>query len=399
MTEPHPRGTAAVSEQAVRRIAGRAATEAHPDGAVRITGSAATVHGRRTEVALDLAVPYPEPLAPLVRRIQDRVTARTAELTGLDVSRLRIGVTTLTPASGQLAPAPPDPAPASADTPRTGSRAPRRWWSQRRFPLGILALLATLAFGSLAADLILVHTGHRPAAAWRTGTLHWLYGHGPGEPLVTAVGTCCALLGAVLLVLAVTPGRRNLLTTASPASGTDIALDRSAVAALLRDAATGTDGVTGARTRVRRRRATVRADLASGDRTTAELRITQAADNALAECGLRRPLRLRVTARPRRGWAPAPAPVLACAPPPSVALAAGPVPASGSAPAPVPASAPVPAAAPALAPTPAPAPVPAAAPAPASAPTSGPAAPPPPTPAPSAPLPTPPTRALAGGDL
>ncbi|MGV9340143.1 DUF6286 domain-containing Asp23/Gls24 family envelope stress response protein [Streptomyces sp. NPDC003688] len=329
MTEPHPRGTAAVPEQAVRRIAGRAATEAHPDGTVRVTGTAAAVHGRRTEIALDVALPYPEPLAPLVRRIQDDVTARTAELTGLDVSRVRIGVTTLTPAPAS-GPVPPDPSPAPAGAPSSGSRPPRRWWAQRRFPMGILTLLATLAFGLLAADLILVHTGHRPAAAWRTGTLHWLYGHGPGEPLVTAAGICCALLGACLLLLAVTPGRRNLLTTASPVPGTDLAIDRSAVAALLRDAATGTDGVTGARTRVGRRRVTVRADLTSGDRTTAQRRITRAADQVLTDCGLRRPLRLRVTARHRRGRAAAPAPTPASALAPAPAEAPAPAPASSA---------------------------------------------------------------------
>ncbi|MEU9401140.1 DUF6286 domain-containing Asp23/Gls24 family envelope stress response protein [Streptomyces sp. NPDC048242] len=346
MTEPHPRGTAAVSEQAVRRIAGRAATEAHPDGTVRVTGSAAAVHGRRTEIALDVALPYPEPLAPLVRRIQDQVTARTAELTGLDVSRVRIGVTTLTPASATASgPVPSGPSPAPADASSPGSRPPRRWWAQRRLPMGILTLLATVAFGLLAADLILVHTGHRPAAAWRTGTLHWLYGHGPGEPLVTVAGISCALLGACLLLLAVTPGRRNLLTTASPAPGTDLAIDRSAVAALLRDAATGTDGVTGTRTRVRRRRATVRADLTSGDRTTAQRRITRAADQVLTDCGLRRPLRLRVTARHRRGRGAVPAPASALAP--------------------------------------------------ASAPVENPA----PAPASSATLATPPTHALVGGDL
>ncbi|MEU6241762.1 DUF6286 domain-containing Asp23/Gls24 family envelope stress response protein [Streptomyces sp. NPDC047024] len=343
MTEPHPRGTAAVSEQAVRRIAGRAATEAHLDGTVRVTGSAAAVHGRRTEIALDVALPYPEPLAPLVRRIQDQVTARTAELTGLDVSRVRIGVTTLTPAPAPApAPASPSgpapasglvssvPSPAPAHAPPPGSRPSRRWWAQRRLPMGILTLLATLAFGLLAADLILVHTGHRPAAAWRTGTLHWLYGHGPGEPLVTVAGISCALLGACLFLLAVTPGRRNLLTTASPTPGTDLAIDRSAVAALLRDAATGTDGVTGARTRVRRRRATVRADLTSADRTTTQRRITRAADQVLTDCGLRRPLRLRVTARHRRARGAVSAPASALAPAPAPVENPAPVPASSA---------------------------------------------------------------------
>ncbi|MFD8809676.1 DUF6286 domain-containing protein [Streptomyces sp. NPDC059597] len=364
MTEPHPRGTAAVPAQAVRRIAGRAATEAHPDGAVRTTGTAATVCGRRTEIALDVALPYPEPLAPLVDRIRDRVTSRTAELTGLDVSRVHIGVTTLTPAlcgpvgSGAGSGSAPAPAPVPADAGSPGSRSPRRWWAQRRLPLGILTLLATVAFGALAADLILVHTGHRPAAAWRTGTLHWMYGHGPGEPLVTAAGLCCALLGAGLLLLAVTPGRRDLLTMSSPVPGTDIAVDRCAVAALVHAAATGTDGVTAARTHVRRRRATVRAELTTGDlttadRTTAERRITRAASSALADCGLRRPLRLRVTARPPRGrtLAPASTPASASTPAPASTPASVPslAPASSLASAAAPAPAPAPSATHALA--------------------------------------------------
>ncbi|MGV9322823.1 DUF6286 domain-containing Asp23/Gls24 family envelope stress response protein [Streptomyces sp. NPDC003660] len=300
ITAPERRGTTTVSDRAVRRIAGRAVTEALPGRAARATGSSAAVRGGRAEVAVDVALPYPAPLTPTVRRVQDHVTARTAELTGLDVRTARVGVTALTP---DRTTEPDAPARESA----TSGRVPRRWWAQRRLPLGVLTLLATLTCGALATDLILVHTGHRPAAAWRTGALHWLYVHGPGEPPVTAAAVGCVLLGVWLIVLAVTPGRRGLLTAHSPAPATRVAVDRAAVAALLRDTAAGTEGVDTVAVRVRRRRATVRAALAFGDRAAAREQITDAARRALAECGLRRPLRLRVAVRPLPVWTPPPA--------------------------------------------------------------------------------------------
>ncbi|MFB7778659.1 DUF6286 domain-containing protein [Streptomyces bauhiniae] len=326
MTTPERRGTTTVSDRAVRRIAGHAVTEALPGRAARATGSSATVRGGRAEVAVDVALPYPAPLTPTVRRVQDHVTARTAELTGLDVRTARVGVTTLTPdrmtepdptpdpdrlTDPTLTPEPtltPDPTavPESAKAaPRT--RVPRRWWAQRRLPLGVLTLLATLTCGALATDLILVTTGHRPAALWRTGALHWLSAHGPGEPPVTAAALGCALLGVWLIVLAVTPGRRGLLTAHSPAPATRVAVDRGAVAALLRDTVAGTEGVDTVAVRVRRRRATVRAALAFGDRAAARDQITDAARSVLAECGLRRPLCLRVAVRPLPVWTPPPA--------------------------------------------------------------------------------------------
>lgn len=308
MTAPERRGTTTVSDRAVRRIAGRAVTEALPGRAARATGSSAAVRGGRAEVAVDVALPYPAPLTATVRRVQDHVTARTAELTGLDIRTARVGVTALTPDRTTEPTLTSDPAagpePVKA-APRT--RVPRRWWAQRRLPLGVLTLLATLTCGALATDLILVHTGHRPAALWRTGALHWLSAHGPGEPPVTAAALGCALLGVWLIVLAVTPGRRGLLTAHSPAPATRVAVDRGAVAALLRDTAAGTEGVDAVAVRVRRRRATVRAALAFGDRAAARDQITDAARRVLAECGLRRPLRLRVAVRPLPVWTPPPA--------------------------------------------------------------------------------------------
>ncbi|MGW2213103.1 DUF6286 domain-containing Asp23/Gls24 family envelope stress response protein [Streptomyces sp. NPDC001781] len=326
MTAPERRGTTTVSDRAVRRIAGRAVTEALPGQAARPTGSTAAVRGGRAEVAVDVALPYPSPLTTTVRRVQDHVTARTGELTGLDVRTARVGVTALTPdrAVGPDLAKGPDLAEESDGVPRPaaaarGGRVPRRWWAQRRLPLGVLTLLATLTCGALATDLILVHTGHRPAAPWRTGALHWLYTHGPGETPVTAAALGCALLGVWLIVLAVTPGRRGLFTAHSPAPVVRVAVDRGAVAALLRDTAAGTEGVDSVAVRVRRRRATVRAALAFGDRAAARDEITETTRRVLADCGLRRAPRLRVSVRPLPVWTPppaesAPTPVGAAAP-------------------------------------------------------------------------------------
>ncbi|MGW5334383.1 Asp23/Gls24 family envelope stress response protein [Streptomyces bauhiniae] len=232
MTTPERRGTTTVSDRAVRRIDGRAVTEALPGRPARATGSFAAVRGSRAEAAVDVALPYPAPLTPTVRRVQDQATARTSESTRRDVRPARVGVTAPMPDRTT------EPDTTAREAASLG-RVPRRWWAQRRLPLGVLTLLATLTCGALATDLVLVHTGHRPAALWRTGALHWLYVHGPGEPPVTAAALGCLLLGVWLIVLAVTPGRRGPLTAHSPAPAARVAVDRGTVAALLRDTAAG----------------------------------------------------------------------------------------------------------------------------------------------------------------
>ncbi|MBK3576461.1 hypothetical protein JHN63_22145 [Streptomyces sp. MBT65] len=99
----------------------------------------------------------------------------------------------------------------------------------------LLTLAATVAAGALTVDMVMVHTAHRPAAAWRTGTLHWAAEHAPGEPAVIGGSGAVAVLGLLLIVLALTPGHRGLLTIAcGPRLGA--AVDRRAVAALVRDA-------------------------------------------------------------------------------------------------------------------------------------------------------------------
>ncbi|MCX4557591.1 DUF6286 domain-containing Asp23/Gls24 family envelope stress response protein [Streptomyces umbrinus] len=301
MTAAAQRGTTTVSERAVRRIAERATTEALPaPGGTRTARAATSVRGRRAEVSLGVTLPYPAPLADTVREVQRHVVERTRELTGLEVSAARISVIALAaPTSAQ-----PLVSPAEDAVPKS---APRRWWSQRRVPVAVLTSVAALGCGALALDVVQVHTAHLPAAAWRTSAVHWLTGHGPGDPAVLVAGGLTALVGIWMVVLALTPGRRHQSTVRTSAYHVDAAVDRSAVQVLVRDAVGDVEGIGAVRVRVRRRRVTVRAGLAFGDRAGAHAAATAAARAAVTACHLRRAPRLRVVVAPEPVWQP-PAP-------------------------------------------------------------------------------------------
>ncbi|WP_405958291.1 DUF6286 domain-containing Asp23/Gls24 family envelope stress response protein [Streptomyces phaeochromogenes] len=301
MTAAAQRGTTTVSERAVRRIAERATTEALPaPGGARTAQAAASVRGRRAKVSLGVTLPYPAPLADTVREVQRHVVERTRELTGLEVPAARISVIALaTPTSAQPLVSPTE------DTIATS--APWRWWSQRRVPVAVLTSVAALGCGALALDMVQVHTAHLPASVWRTSAVHWLAGHGPGDPGVVVAGGLTALIGIWMVVLALTPGRRHQSTVHTSANHVDAAVDRSAVQSLVRDAVGDVEGIAAVRIRVRRRRVTVRAGLAFGDRAGAHAAATAAARAALTACHLRRAPRLRVVATPEPVWQP-PAP-------------------------------------------------------------------------------------------
>ncbi|WP_435226341.1 DUF6286 domain-containing Asp23/Gls24 family envelope stress response protein [Streptomyces sp. Tue6028] len=304
MTTAAQRGSTAVSDKAVRRIAERAATEALPAHRLPAARGSATVPGRRAEVALAVTLPYPVPLARTVRHVQEHVAGRTRQLTGLDVPTPRVTVIALspvraTPAAVSLVKGPATAADRSAVDPSAVGRTPRRWWSPRRLPTAVLTLSAALSCGALAVDLILVHTGHQPPSDWRTSALDRLSRHGPAD-----AGAGGALLGLWLLTMAVAPGHRNLLTMTAPAARRHLAVDRSAVAALMRNAVSGTQGTGGVKVRVGRRSVTVRAGLAFGDSARAQADVTSAARRVLTSCALRRTPRPRVRVRPEAVWTP-----------------------------------------------------------------------------------------------
>ncbi|MFE9384861.1 DUF6286 domain-containing protein [Streptomyces sp. NPDC007025] len=214
-----------------------------------------------------------------------------------------------------------------------GRRAPRRWWSARRAPVAALILPAAAGCAAVTADVVRVHVAHRPAAAWRTRTVEWLSAHGPGEVPVDVGSAVVAVLGLWMLVLALTPGSRHRFTLAAATPVRNAAVDRATVAALLRDTVGDVDGVAAVRVRVGRRRATVRAALAFGDREQVREQAAAAAHTVLADCLLRRTPRLRVRLIPEPTWqdpdsAPPPSPYPPGAAPSGPAPSSDPTPSS-----------------------------------------------------------------------
>ncbi|MFE2246045.1 DUF6286 domain-containing protein [Streptomyces lavendulae] len=304
MTEAARRGTTTIADKAVRRIADRAAGEVLP---VPLAGRAvgtATVHGRTASVELRVALPYPAPLSDTARQVQQHVADRTRRLTGLEVALPRLAVNQLVTPKTLLAPQAASPPAEEPPAARSRGRTPRRWWSVRRLPVAVLFSLAAAACSAVAADIIRVHTPPHCAAAWRTHTVDWLSGHHPGDLAVTVAAVAAATVGAWLLALSVTPGHRRQLTLTSPDPHRTVAVDRSTVATLVRDAVSDVEGIETVRVRARRHRITARARLAFGDQDTALRQATAATDRILAGCGLRHTPRCKVTVAPRPTWRP-----------------------------------------------------------------------------------------------
>jgi uncharacterized alkaline shock family protein YloU len=300
MTAAAQRGTTTIADKAVRKIAEQAAGEVLPAPATRSTRGSATVRGRRTAVTLRTALPYPAPLSEAARHVQQHVSNRTRRLTGLETARVELAVTTLTVVSAN----PPAAQAPGAGPPPAAQRAPGRWWSARRTPMAVLTLAASAAWAAVTADVVRVHATTHTAAAWRMRLLEWLSRHGPGSTPIVAAGALVALAGLTMIVLALTPGRRRQLPLALTTAVGNAAVDRSTVAALIRDAVADVDGISTVAVRVRRRRIRARARLAFGDLTTAHDQADSAARQALADCQLRHTPRLRVSVVPEPVWQP-----------------------------------------------------------------------------------------------
>ncbi|MBF6086873.1 Asp23/Gls24 family envelope stress response protein [Nocardia cyriacigeorgica] len=87
-------GRTTVSERAVRRIAAHAACEV--PGVDRGVKVDATVSGDRTALAVRLPVRYPQPVGRVTEQCRAHLRERTAELTGIKVSKVDIVVPELT---------------------------------------------------------------------------------------------------------------------------------------------------------------------------------------------------------------------------------------------------------------------------------------------------------------
>ncbi|MFG2496069.1 DUF6286 domain-containing protein [Streptomyces caniferus] len=153
-------------------------------------------------------------------------------------------------ASGEGTGAAPDAnATGTVEDGRTG-----RFWSARRVPAGVVALLLLAAAGLLLYDVVAVRADH-PAMAWRRRLARELATLHLDNPWVLAAAALAVVLGIWLIVLAVTPGLRRVLPMRRTAPDLRAGLDREAAALVLRDRAMEVAGVQSVRMKVGRRKA------------------------------------------------------------------------------------------------------------------------------------------------
>jgi hypothetical protein len=133
-----------------------------------------------------------------------------------------------------------------------------RFWSARRIPAAILAVLVLAVAGLLLYDVVAVRAD-RPAMHWRRSLARELAERPLDDTWVLVGAGVATLLGLWLLVLAATPGLRGVLPMRRPHPDVRAGLQRDAAAMVLRDRAMEVSGVQSVRVRVRRRKADVRA--------------------------------------------------------------------------------------------------------------------------------------------
>ncbi|MFE1029513.1 DUF6286 domain-containing protein [Streptomyces sp. NPDC058818] len=189
---------------------------------------------------------------------------------------------------------PPDPGP--------GSGPAGRFWSARRVPAGIVALLLLLVAGAFLYDVVAVRAG-RSALGWRRELARQLADRPLDDTWVLVGAGVAAALGLWLLALALTPGLRRVLPMRRTRPDVRAGLHRDAAATVLRDRAMEVAGVQSARVRMRRRKARVRALSHFRELDDVRTDLDGALDDAVRGLGLARPpaVSLRVARPGRKG--------------------------------------------------------------------------------------------------
>ena len=170
-------------------------------------------------------------------------------------------------------------------------------------PLAFILAAALLACSVvIIAEVIGFAVHHSPLLVHWTTWQDWARSTRWDAFVVRVWATVLMVVGLVLVVLEFKPRRVARLPLLAVGRATDATVTRRGLARMLRNEATGVDGITGATVRVRRRRARVTA--ASGARGRAAAGaltepVTQALGARLDGLGLRHAPRLTVRVVPR----------------------------------------------------------------------------------------------------
>ncbi|MFD3522084.1 DUF6286 domain-containing protein [Streptomyces sp. NPDC058653] len=176
-----------------------------------------------------------------------------------------------------------------------------RFWAGRRIPAAVVAAVLAGAAGLVLYDVSAVRAEH-PAMYWR----RWLADRLATVPLdntwVLVGSSAAAAVGVWLIVLALTPGMRQVLPMRRGPSRVRAGLDREAVALILRDRALEVAGVQSARVRARRSKVRVRAISHFRELDDVRADLDTALGAGIGELGLVDPPGLSVRVRrPKKG--------------------------------------------------------------------------------------------------
>lgn len=128
-----------------------------------------------------------------------------------------------------------------------------RFWSVRRAPAALVALVVLLCAAVLLYDIASVRA-ERPVGAWRRRLAEEMSTRTLDDPWVITGAVLAVLAGAWLITLALTPGLRGLLPMRRESPLLRAGIERRAAGVVLHDRALQVPGVRTVRVRVGRRR-------------------------------------------------------------------------------------------------------------------------------------------------
>ncbi|MFJ4623579.1 DUF6286 domain-containing protein [Streptomyces sp. NPDC088812] len=190
----------------------------------------------------------------------------------------------------------PDDAPQTPETEPAPAASSGRFWSARRVPAAVVALVLLGLAGAFLYDIAAVRAD-RPALQARRELARQLAERPLDDTWVLVGAGGAVAVGLWLIVLAMTPGLRDVLPMRRSRPEVRAGLSRGAAALVLRDRAMEVAGVQSVRVRVGRRRADVRAVSHFRDLDDVRADLDAVLGDAVRGLGLARPPALKVHVR------------------------------------------------------------------------------------------------------